>query len=700
MTKDGLTIRLLGGFAVHAGNGAVPEGSWRLRKGKALVKLVALAPDRRLHRDQVAELLWPDRDARSAANNFHQALHAARRALDSAGADGAACLPLRDDVLALCPDGALEVDVDAFEAAAARARATAAPPTTRRRWPPTRASCCPRTASSPGPPRGARRRASCTSRCCSSSPSSTATTATTRARSRSLQRAVLAAPLHEAAHRALMRRLRRTTGAASRRSRSTRRCARPASASWRPTPTPRRARCTARSWRRHPSGPRAPPPTCPPPAHELHRARARARRARPAPRAPPAAHAHRPGRLRQDPAGARGRPDAGRGVRRRRLAGRAGRARRGPSSSPAAVAATAARPAGPRGDRGARSPRRASSGRGAAARARQLRAPHRRVRRPRRGACCAAAPACGCWPPAASRCASPARSRGASRRCRSPSAATAPWPRSRARRPPVCSPSGRRPDALDDENAPAVAELCHRLDGMPLAIELAAARAGVLSPAQIAERLDERLDVLGAGSRTAVTRQQTLRATLGWSHDLLDEEERILFRRLAVFAGGFAVEAAEAVAADEPLERAAVLDVLARLVSKSLVVSEEHDGAVRHRLLEIIRQYARERLERGARDPRHRGAAPRVVPGARGGARRRHRRRAGPRRARAGGDRARQPPRRPGLRAARRPRRGDAHGRPRSGATGWCAATSSRERAGWTPSCRPTRRRRRSAARS
>ncbi len=164
--------------------------------------------------------------------------------------------------------------------------------------------------------------------------------------------------------------------------------------------------------------------------------------------------------------------------------------------------------------------------------------------------------------------------------------------------------------ALDGENANAVASLCHRLDGMPLAIELAAARVSVLTPAQIVERLDDSLDLLSAGPRTAMTRQQTLRATLAWSFELLDADERVLLRRLAVFAGGFGLEAAEDVCAEDPLRRSEAVAVLGRLVDKSLVhVGEESDGR-RYRLLETVRQYARERLEeareRSAFERRHR----------------------------------------------------------------------------------------------
>ena len=146
---------------------------------------------------------------------------------------------------------------------------------------------------------------------------------------------------------------------------------------------------------------------------------------------------------------------------------------------------------------------------------------------------------------------------------------------------------------VSPENAAAVAEICRRVDGIPLAIELAAARVGVLAPAQIAERLRDSLGVLTAGRRTALTRQQTLTATLDWSHQLLDDEERVLFRRLGTFAGSFDLDAMEAICEAD-------LDVLSRLVDKSLVVAEEQGEAVRYRLLDTVRHYALERCAQAA----------------------------------------------------------------------------------------------------
>src|SRR3954453_12542972 len=110
-----LQIRLFGAFEVRVGDEVIPEGAWRLRKGKSLVKLLALSPERRIHRERAAELLWPDRSAEAAANNFHQALYVARRALEVAGADAATVLPLQDDMLALYPGGSVEIDIEAFE---------------------------------------------------------------------------------------------------------------------------------------------------------------------------------------------------------------------------------------------------------------------------------------------------------------------------------------------------------------------------------------------------------------------------------------------------------------------------------------------------------------------------------------------------------------------------------------------------------
>jgi len=150
---------------------------------------------------------------------------------------------------------------------------------------------------------------------------------------------------------------------------------------------------------------------------------------------------------------------------------------------------------------------------------------------------------------------------------------------------------------LTQENVPALTQICRRLDGLPLAIELAAARVKILSVEQIATRLDDSYRLLAGGSRTAFPRQQTLHATIDWSYNLLSEKECILFRRLSVFRGGFSLEAAEVICADNRIEQHEVLDLLSRLVDKSLVVMEEKSGEARYRLLETIRQYAQDKLQ-------------------------------------------------------------------------------------------------------
>jgi non-specific serine/threonine protein kinase len=177
--------------------------------------------------------------------------------------------------------------------------------------------------------------------------------------------------------------------------------------------------------------------------------------------------------------------------------------------------------------------------------------------------------------------------------------------------------------ALTDVNAATVAQVCARLDGIPLALELAAARLRALPLEQLAARLDDRFRLLTGGSRTALPRQQTLQATIDWSYRLLEEDERTLLRRLSVFAGGWTLEAAEAICADASLEAWQVLDLLTRLVDKSLVLLDDGGEAARYRLLETVRQYARERLaetdEGTAVRDRHRdwclALAERVAPG-------------------------------------------------------------------------------------
>jgi non-specific serine/threonine protein kinase len=164
-----------------------------------------------------------------------------------------------------------------------------------------------------------------------------------------------------------------------------------------------------------------------------------------------------------------------------------------------------------------------------------------------------------------------------------------------------------KPDfQVTNQNAPAIAQLCLQLDGIPLALELAAVRVKAMTVDQIASRLDNRFRLLTGGSRTALPRQQTLRALIDWSYDMLPEGERFMLQRISVFAGGCSLEAAEAVCAGEyeggEILDFEVMDVLLQLVNKSLVIAEEHDGENRYTMLESIRQYAREKLAESNQD--------------------------------------------------------------------------------------------------
>jgi predicted ATPase/DNA-binding winged helix-turn-helix (wHTH) protein len=155
-----------------------------------------------------------------------------------------------------------------------------------------------------------------------------------------------------------------------------------------------------------------------------------------------------------------------------------------------------------------------------------------------------------------------------------------------------------RPDfSVTSENAASLASICYRLDGIPLAIELAAPRLRSMSVEELSEGLDQRFALLTDGSRTALPRHRTLRSTIDWSYDLLREPERLFLQRLSVFAGGWTLAAAQEVCTGEGIKQRAVLDLLTSLADKSLVVPEQEDAQTRYRLLETVRQYARDRLE-------------------------------------------------------------------------------------------------------
>jgi len=150
---------------------------------------------------------------------------------------------------------------------------------------------------------------------------------------------------------------------------------------------------------------------------------------------------------------------------------------------------------------------------------------------------------------------------------------------------------------LTQDNVPAIAQVCHQLDGIPLALELAAARIKMMSLEELTSHLNDRFHLLTGGARTALPRHQTLQALIDWSHDLLSESERVLLRRLSIFAGGWSLEAAESICGNEGIETHEILDLLTQLLNKSLVIVKHKQGQeTRYRMLETIRQYARDKL--------------------------------------------------------------------------------------------------------
>jgi predicted ATPase/DNA-binding SARP family transcriptional activator len=566
-------IRLLGGFSVAVGDDVVADRAWRLRKAKALVKIVALAPDRRVHRERLAELLWPDRDADAAANNLNQALYAARRALDAAGADGAAAVALIDGAVVL----RAQVDVDAFEAAAARARADRDPAAYEHALGLHGGALLPEDRYEPW---ADARRAALTELHTALCLELAELHGDAPAAVVALQRALVADALAEPAHRAVMCLYARTG---------------------------RRQQALAQ-YQLLRQGLNAELAAEPDPATRALYQQLLA----PTPAAA-AGGGNLPRQLTSFVGRERERADIARLLGRARLVtltgpGGCGKTRLALEaaadaleqlpdgawfidlaslSDPALVAQAAALAVGV--------PIPASrSALGALV-------AHLATREALivLDNCEHLIDACARLAEEVLRAGPGVRVLATSReplRCADEVAWRVPSLAEAERL--FCERAAAARPGFDpaDGAAGAVEEICRRLDGMPLAIELAAARAAALSLDQIAARLGDSLDVLGAGRRTARTRQQTLRATIDWSHDLLTGEERVVHRRLAVFAGGCTLEAAEQVCAGGPIARRRVVDLLARLVEKSLVVAEGE----RFRLLDTVRQYAAERLQAAA----------------------------------------------------------------------------------------------------
>ncbi len=616
-------VELLGGFRVTVGPRVVGEGAWRLRKAAALVKLLALEPNHRLHKEQAMDLLWPHLGPRSAANNLHRTLHCARRVLDPdhVTATESPYLRLRGEQLELCPGGPLWVDVGVFEEAAAKARRLRDPAAYRaavdlyagellpadryEAWAEERREGLRQQYLSlllemawlheePGPAIEA------------------------------LERVVAEQPTHEGAHVGLMRLFARS----GRREEALDQYER-----------------LRENLRRGLAGE-------PGVVGRGLRGEILADRYPPSP-APDGPQARRAGDDRRDNLPVRRTSFVGRdrelvGLKRAlamtRLltltgAGGCGKTRLALEaagelvgaypdgvwlvelaefSDPALVVQRVAETLGVREQPG----RPLAATLADALRTRDLLLVLDNCEHLiEASAHLADALLGGCT--------------GLRILATSREALNVPgevvW---RVRPLPVpdtqASPTveelsrcesvrlfldrarSRLPDfGLTPHNARAVATICRELDGIPLAIELSTARMGALAVEQVAERLEDSLGLLTGGNRTAEPRQRTLRATLDWSHDLLSGPERTLFGRLSVFAGGFTLEAAEAVGAGGGIGEGEVLDLLSRLVDKSLVLAGGGAKPPRYTMLEPVRQYGEERLAAGggADDVRRRHAS-------------------------------------------------------------------------------------------
>ena len=616
------------------GERAVPESAWRLRKAKSLIKLLALTPDGRMHREQAGELLWPDRTTDSAANNLHQALYVARRALEGAGADALECLALRDDMLVLSDDRPVEIDAAEFEQAAEVARAANTTEAYRDALALYGGELLPEDRYEDWA--AARREAlrelhlalllELGERSADAGDAAGAVEA--------LQRAVVDDPLHEEAHRRLMRlfaEMGRRLQALAQYQQLRQTLRREYEAD--PDPETRRLFQDILAGRFDPVGPTQAPAESRPPG------------ARRGPKTGAAPGHNLPVQLTSFVGRERELAELRRQLDRSRMVTLTGPGGAGKTRLALEVAAERLRDyddgvwlveLAALADPGLVAQETAvvlglqlhSQDDAGAALARLI--GDRRLLllldncEHLIGSCARLAEALLRACPALTLLATsrePLRI-GGEVTVRVPSLGL-PDPglevpaRELMRFESIRLFAERAADAapgfrLTDENASEVADVCFRLDGMPLAIELAAARAAVLTPAQMAARLRDSLDLLGGG-RGRLTRQQTLAATLYWSHDLLTPTERVLFRRTGVFAGSFGLDAVEEVCGGGGLEPGETLELLGRLVDKSLTTAEEERGEYRYRLLETIRQFARERLaeagETARLEARHRSWA-------------------------------------------------------------------------------------------
>jgi predicted ATPase len=604
-----LRIRLLGGFRATIGARTIAQTEWRRSKAQTLVKLLALAPQHRLHREQLLETLWPDSGPAAALNALHQALHAARRALDAAPAEAAAYLHLEGEWLTLCPEHALRTDVQAFREAVAGARQARDPERYRRALELYTGELLPedRYADWSRDRREELRELRLALLC------ELARLHEERGELRAavdvLQQVVGLEPTHEEAQRDLMR-LFALTGQRSRALQQYEqlRTALANDLDAEPDPSSQELYEAIKHGHFPPPAPKAPVPdrVAPLRRHNL-----------------PALSSALVGREQE-------RAQLKQMLIEHRLVTLGGAGGSGKTSLALALAsevvdtyadgvwlvelASLADPLlVPYALAQSLGLREAGSGDLHSMLLDYLR--HRETLlvldncEHLVGACAELAAMLLAECP---RVSIVATSREALRvageavysvptlavpergRPLSPAALEA-YP---AVRLFVDRARSHRGDfALTPSNREAVAEICRRLDGIPLAIELAAARVRVMTAEQIVARLHDATRLLTGGNRTASPRQRTLAGALAWSYDLLTPAEQALFRWLSVFAGGWTLEAAEALGTDRDVHAEDVLDLIERLVEQSLALAEAGtDGAMRYRMLEPVRQYAEQRL--------------------------------------------------------------------------------------------------------
>ena len=609
--REAVRVRLLGGFRVSVGSRAIPQDAWRLRKAAALVKLLALAPDHRMHREQLMNLLWPESGRKAASNNLRQVVYGARKLLDPSSGSREGYLSLKDEHIVLCPDGQLWVDVDAFEDAAASVRRSKDPSAYRSAIELYAGELLPEDRYEEW---AEGRRAELRQLYLRllielaglyEEREEHAPTIET------LRKATSEEPTLEEAHASLMR-LHALSG-------------RPESAlaqyerlrdalqrgiGTRPTEATRRLRDEIAAGRlpSSASADRIRQETSDGAEHNL-----------------PAPMTSFVGREREmvevkrtlamtrlltlTGAGGTGKTRLSLEVARDLLGtypGGVWLVELAPISDPELVAQDVAnvlgvqeRPGEPLADTLVD-----------ALAAKEMLLVVDNCEHVVEGAARLVDKLLASCPSL--------RVLATSREPLGVSGEVV-WPVPPLSLPGDTTNEGLTADALvryeavrlfvdrarlrlldfevNEVNAGAVARVCRKLEGIPLAIELATARMGAIAVEQVAERLEASLDVLKGNSRSAAPRQQTLRATLDWSHDLLSAAERALFRRLSVFAGGWTLEAAEEVCSGDGTGQEDVLDLLGGLVDKSLMVAGPHTGgAVRYRMLEPIRQYALEKL--------------------------------------------------------------------------------------------------------